>query len=89
MAYHQLRIAKIVQETPDARSFVLEVPADIADKLPLGERIDPWQFGLDGVERAVVSFRDGHVTARIDPAKTNREAIVTALRNAQVDVTQP
>ena len=26
MAYHQLRIAKIVQETPDARSFVLEVP---------------------------------------------------------------
>ncbi len=32
MAYHQLRIAKIVQETPDARSFVLEVPADLADK---------------------------------------------------------
>ncbi|HZQ01587.1 MAG TPA: ferredoxin--NADP reductase [Reyranella sp.] len=32
MAYHQLRIAKIVQETLDARSFVLEVPADIADK---------------------------------------------------------
>jgi ferredoxin-NADP reductase len=24
MAYHQLRIAKIVQETPDARSFVLK-----------------------------------------------------------------
>jgi 3-ketosteroid 9alpha-monooxygenase subunit B len=32
MAYHQLRIAKIVQETPDARSFVLEVPVDLADK---------------------------------------------------------
>ena len=32
MAYHQLRSAKIVQETPDARSFVLEVPADLADK---------------------------------------------------------
>ena len=32
MAYHQLRIAKIVQETPDARSIVLEVPADLADK---------------------------------------------------------
>lgn len=32
MAYHQLRIAKIVQETPDARSFVLDVPADLADK---------------------------------------------------------
>ena len=32
MAYHQLRIAKIVQETPDARSFVLEVPEDLADR---------------------------------------------------------
>jgi 3-ketosteroid 9alpha-monooxygenase subunit B len=32
MAYHPLRIAKIIQETPDARSFVLDVPADLADK---------------------------------------------------------
>ena len=32
MAYNKLRIAKIVQETPDARSFVLEVPDDLADK---------------------------------------------------------
>jgi len=32
MAYHQLRIAKIVQETPDARSFVLEIPPGAADR---------------------------------------------------------
>ena len=32
MAYHQLRIARIIQETPDARSFVLDVPADLAAK---------------------------------------------------------
>ena len=32
MAYNKLRIAKIVEETPDARSFVLEIPADLADK---------------------------------------------------------
>ena len=32
MAYHQLRVAKIVQETPDARSFVLDVPAGLADQ---------------------------------------------------------
>jgi 3-ketosteroid 9alpha-monooxygenase subunit B len=32
MAYNTLRIAKIVQETPDARSFVLEVPPELADK---------------------------------------------------------
>jgi 3-ketosteroid 9alpha-monooxygenase subunit B len=30
MAYHPLRIARIVQETADARSFVLDVPADLA-----------------------------------------------------------
>ena len=33
MAYHQLRIAKIVQETPDARSFVLDVPAALLGHL--------------------------------------------------------
>jgi 3-ketosteroid 9alpha-monooxygenase subunit B len=32
MAYHPLKISKIVQETPDARSFVLEVPEALADK---------------------------------------------------------
>jgi 3-ketosteroid 9alpha-monooxygenase subunit B len=32
MAYHQLRIARIVQETPDARSFVFDVPAGLADQ---------------------------------------------------------
>ncbi|CAN5919266.1 ferredoxin--NADP reductase [soil metagenome] len=32
MSYNRLRIAKIIQETPDARSFILEVPADLADK---------------------------------------------------------
>ncbi|HQS15698.1 ferredoxin--NADP reductase [Reyranella sp.] len=32
MSYTQLRIAKIIQETPDARSFVLEIPADLAEK---------------------------------------------------------
>ena len=32
MAYHQLRIAKIVQETPDARSYILEIPPAEADR---------------------------------------------------------
>ncbi|MCX7362539.1 MAG: ferredoxin--NADP reductase [Alphaproteobacteria bacterium] len=31
MAYHQLRISRIVQETPDARSFVFDVPPALAD----------------------------------------------------------
>ena len=32
MAYNQLRIAKVIQETPDARSYVLEVPPGLAEK---------------------------------------------------------
>ena len=32
MSYNQLRIAKIIQETPDARSFVLEIPPALAEK---------------------------------------------------------
>ena len=44
---------------------------------------------IDGVELAVVSFKERHVTARIDPAKTDRKALVEALKKAQVDVTAP
>lgn len=44
---------------------------------------------IDGVERAVVSFREGRITARIHPEKTSRRALVAALRKAEVDVTDP
>jgi copper chaperone CopZ len=44
---------------------------------------------IEGVERAVVSFKEGHVTAWIDPAKTNRKALVIALKKAEVDVIEP
>ena len=32
MSYHKLQISRIIQETPDARSFLLAVPADLADR---------------------------------------------------------
>ena len=54
MAYHQLRIAKIVQETPDARSFVLEVPDDLADRF----RYRAGQF---------LTFRVPHDAGRLQP----------------------
>ena len=41
---------------------------------------------LDGVERATVDFKQGIVTARVDPSKTDREALVAALKKAEVDV---
>lgn len=48
---------------------------------------------MDGVERATASFKEGKVTAHIDPAKTNREALEAALKQRQVtlksDVAKP
>lgn len=41
---------------------------------------------VEGVEAATASFHDGKVTALIDPAKTNREAIEQALKKREVDV---
>ncbi|MDA9962831.1 heavy-metal-associated domain-containing protein [Opitutales bacterium] len=39
---------------------------------------------LNGVERAVVSFKEGHVTAWIDLARTNRNALMKVLRKRDV-----
>lgn len=43
---------------------------------------------IDGVEQATASFKDGKVTALIDPAKTSRVALVDALKKRNV-VVQP
>jgi len=45
--------------------------------------------GLDGVEQATASFKDGRVTARIDPAKTDRAKLEDALRKKGVVVGKP
>jgi hypothetical protein len=44
---------------------------------------------IDGVEQATASFREGKVTALIDPKRTNREALETSLRERGVVVTKP
>ncbi len=41
---------------------------------------------IDGVEQATVSFKEGWVRALIDPAKTDRAALETALKKAQVQL---
>ena len=35
MSYSPLRIAKIIQETPDTRSYVLAVPAELTERFKL------------------------------------------------------
>ena len=43
-------------------------------------------YRIDGVERATASFKLGLVTALIDPAKTNREALEAALKQRNVEL---
>jgi len=43
---------------------------------------------IDGVEQATASFKDGKVTALIDPAKTNKAALQEALKKAQVHLSE-
>ena len=44
---------------------------------------------IDGVEQATARFREGRVTARIDPDRTSREALVEALKKRRVGVKAP
>lgn len=44
---------------------------------------------IDGVEQATASFKDGLVTAKFDPEKTNRDALEAALVKARVELTKP
>lgn len=41
-------------------------------------------YKIDGVEQATASFKDGLVTALIDPGKTDRAALETALKSRGV-----
>lgn len=43
-------------------------------------------YQLEGVERAAVSFKEGRVTALIDPAKTTRSKLEAALQQRGVQV---
>ena len=43
-------------------------------------------YKIDGVEQATASFKDGLVTARINPEKTNRAALEEALKMKHVEL---
>jgi copper chaperone CopZ len=46
-------------------------------------------YTLEGVERATASFREGRVTALIDPGKTDRAKLEDALKKRGVEVKSP
>ena len=45
--------------------------------------------GVDGVYQATASFKDGRITARIDPEKTSRATLEETLRKRDVQVVKP
>lgn len=44
---------------------------------------------IDGVAQALVSRKDGHIAALIDPEKTNRAAIEEALKKREIRLAMP
>lgn len=46
-------------------------------------------YKLDGVEQATASFKEGKVTALIDPEKTSRTKLDEALKNKRVELRAP
>lgn len=44
---------------------------------------------VDGVEQATASFKEGKVTARIDPARTNKAGLEAALKRVEVQILRP
>jgi copper chaperone CopZ len=41
---------------------------------------------IEGVEQATASFKESKLTALIDPEKTNREALIDALKKRNVSL---
>lgn len=76
-------------ETPWEKLVPVEIPVAGLDcracELATYESISK----VEGVEQATASYKDGKVTARIDPAKTNREALIAALKKRNVAVKAP
>lgn len=74
---------------PRAKLTMLVIPVAGCDcaacNLAATEAIDK----LDGVDRVTVSFREGKLTARIDPAKATRAALEDALKRSGVTVGSP
>lgn len=76
-------------ETPWEKLAQVEIPVAGLDcracELATYEAISK----LEGVEQATASYKDGKVAARVDPAKTNREALIAALKKRNVAVRAP
>lgn len=70
--------------TPREKLTRIEIPVEGPDCKGCCLAAYEYVAKLDGVEQATASFKNGLVTALIDPEKTNRAALEDALKKRQV-----
>ena len=75
---------KAVRSTPMDRLTLVEIPIVGLDCKACCLAAYESVYKLDGVERATASFREGKVTALIDPEKTDRAKLEDALKKRGV-----
>jgi len=72
--------------TPKEKLTRIEIGIASLDCRACGLSIYESVAKIDGVEQATASVKDGQLTALIDPDKTNRAALLEALKKRQVTI---
>ncbi len=75
--------------TPKEKLEFVEIPVVGLDCKACGLAAYESIYAIKGVEQATASFRDGLVTAVIDPEQTNRAALEAALKSRNVTLKTP
>ena len=78
-ATHQTMGIAPVDPTPKGKLALVEIPVAGLDCKACCLATYESIFKIEGVAAATASFKEGRVTALIDPAKTNREELEAAL----------
>jgi copper chaperone CopZ len=86
--YHTLGIQPLIS-TPAGQLTRVEIPIAGLDCQACCLAAYESIYKVDGVAQATASFKDGKLTALIDPAKTNRDELIAALKKRQVKVPEP
>ncbi len=85
-ASHRTFGVKPLRSVPLDKLQLIEIPVAGLDCKACSLAAYEAVYKLDGVERATASFREGRVTALIDPAKIDRARLEEALKKRGVEV---
>lgn len=80
---------KPLRSVPSEKLRLIEIPVAGLDCKACCLAAYEAVYQLEGVERATASFREGRVTALIDPGKTDQATLEAALKKRGVQVKSP